>query len=219
MSEGASFWQEGRRAWERLAPWLRDPPDGGTDGDRALRALTDVGVVRRLLDRVEFEAIRAGRRQGKSWAEIANRLGITRQSAWERWQDVDQPEAPATKRDPRWEVLSSAAEALTRRRASTITVPDVIGLTFRAARRRLHDARLVGVGPDLDAPPLSTVVGSEAVVTDQSPESGAVVPPGSTVTLWFDTGGGSGVREPRRPRPDPKEGRKVRDEVTDETVG
>jgi hypothetical protein len=43
--------------------------------------------------------------------------------------------------------------------------------------------------------------------------------PGSSVRLWIDRQGGSGVREPRRPKPDPKTGRKMLDEVTDEAVG
>jgi hypothetical protein len=47
------------------------------------------------------------------------------------------------------------------------------------------------------------------VVTDQSPESGAKVPRGSSIRLWlyYGDGGSAGVREPRRPRPDPKVGR------------
>jgi hypothetical protein len=39
------------------------------------------------------------------------------------------------------------------------------------------------------------------------------------VTLWIERGGGSGVREPRRPKPDPRAARAMRDEVSDEAVG
>jgi hypothetical protein len=67
---------------------------------------------------------------------------------------------------------------------------------------------LVGVLPDQGGA-LAAVAGSTVVVVDQSPESGAAVPPGSAVTLWID-GGDSGVREPRRPSPEPRTGRKVR---------
>src|SRR5262245_31508984 len=79
---------EGRRAWERLENWLarEHKPEFG---EAALDALSDVGTARRELDRLELEAVRAGRGRGRSWAEIATRLGVTRQSAWERWRDLD----------------------------------------------------------------------------------------------------------------------------------
>jgi hypothetical protein len=37
----------------------------------------------------ELVAVRTARRHGKSWREIATKLGVTRQSAWERWRDLD----------------------------------------------------------------------------------------------------------------------------------
>ena len=45
--------------------------------------------MRRLLDQAELAAVRAARGRAKTWAEIATRLGVTRQSAWERWRDLD----------------------------------------------------------------------------------------------------------------------------------
>ncbi len=83
----------------------------------------------------------------------------------------------------------------------------------------LLDKHLVAVGPDPDGPPLTALGWPGGVVTDQSPESGAKVPAGSSVTLWIERGGGSGVREPRRPKPVPKQAREMRDEHTDEAVG
>src|SRR5438270_802474 len=95
MSEIRGPWHEGQQAWGRLETWYQDAllprPGEPEDGLRALRALEDSGLVRRLLDQVEFEAVRTARRDGKSWAEIAVKLGVTRQSAWERWRDVDEP--------------------------------------------------------------------------------------------------------------------------------
>ena len=105
-------------------------------------------------------------------------------------------------------------EAREGRRRGTVKVPNVIGKSWDDARKLLQDKRLVGVGPDGQS-----LAGAGGVVTDQSPESGARVPAGSRVTLWTERGGGSGVREPRRPKPDPKTGRKMHDEVTGETVG
>jgi hypothetical protein len=182
--------------------------------------------VRRLLDQAEFEAVRAARKHGKPWSEIAIRLGVTRQSAWERWRDIDETPAPAGS-GSRDESLPAAAgpapgsaiplEMKRRRRRSTVQVPNVIGMSWDDARALLGRNELVAMGPDPDGPPLGALGWPDGVVTDQSPESGAKVPAGSTVTLWIGRGG-SGVREPRRPKPDPKTGRKMRDEITDETV-
>jgi hypothetical protein len=244
MGEGMDPWQEGQQAWGRLAGWYQDIPPSAPgqlgDGDRALKALADLGLVRRLLDQAEFEAVRTARRHGKSWSEIAIRLGVTRQSAWERWRDVD--DAPAgreSRRDFASEIRGSAAAELAqqassasaatedaqvraareRRRRASVVVPDVIGMSWDDARALLLRKGLVAIGPDPDGPPLAASGWPDGVVTDQSPESGAMVPPGASITLWVDRGGGSGVREPRRPKPDPKTGRKMRDEVTDEAVG
>ncbi|HEY3607355.1 MAG TPA: PASTA domain-containing protein [Pseudonocardiaceae bacterium] len=239
MSKDVDPWQEGQQAWGRLAGWSRDTPAATgpqDDGDRALTALTDIGVIRRFLDQVEFEAVRTARRQRKSWSEIAIRLGVTRQSAWERWRDVDEAASstgPAS-------VLATEADAVARarlvlggsptgpddvsmraremRRRSFVLVPNVVGMSWDDAHAALQRSGLVAVGPDPDGPPMTATGWPQSVVTDQSPESGATVPPGAHVTLWVDRGGGSGVREPRRPKPDPKTGRKMWDEVTDEAV-
>jgi hypothetical protein len=85
-------------------------------------------------------------------------------------------------------------------------VPNVVGLSWADARWVLEHAGLLAIGPDPDGPPFS-VDGPGGVVTDQTPESGARVPPGSPVRLWLRGDGGSGVREPRRPRPVPRSGR------------
>ncbi|WP_458114598.1 helix-turn-helix domain-containing protein [Arthrobacter sp. R1-13] len=33
--------------------------------------------------------MRQARKAGLSWTEIATALGVTRQSAWERWRELD----------------------------------------------------------------------------------------------------------------------------------
>jgi hypothetical protein len=236
MGKGRSPWQDGRRAWQRLNGWHQDGPSATPghpdDGDVALKALADVGLVRHLLDQAELVAVRTARRHGKSWAEIATKLGVTRQSAWERWRVLDEvagspPSDSESRRAVALEVESAAAAELAgqassreRRRRSSTVVPNVIGMSWDDARHVLQETGLVAVGSDPDGPPLAALGWPDAMVTDQSPESGAKVPAGSPVTLWIERGGGSaGVREPRRPKPAPKTVRAMRDESSEEAVG
>ncbi len=93
MSRGRAPWQDGRRAWQRLNSWHNEDPQAvpghPDDGDAALAALVDVHLVRGLLDRAELVAVKTARGHGKSWTDIATMLHLTRQSAWERWHDID----------------------------------------------------------------------------------------------------------------------------------
>lgn len=258
MERGRDRWLEARLAWEQLANWHQDgspTTDEHSDGgDGALTALADIGLLRRLLEQAELDAVRTARRHGKSWTEIAVRLGVTRQSAWERWRDLDEAPAPQPSEGPSQpgttttatattaaaaggadataepagrvsrlpgggpaEVVERAARQL--RRWSSVVVPDVIGMSWDAARQRLADKGLVAVGPDLGGPVPESLGQPDSVVTDQSPEAGARATAGSLVTLWVSRGGGSaGVREPRRPKPAPTSARQMRYEPSDEAV-
>jgi hypothetical protein len=187
-------WDEGRQAWNRLCRHADDPDDG----DRALIALSDIGTVRRALEHAELQAVRVARRQRKSWSEIAVSLGVTRQSAWERWRDVDEP---------------TTAEPVD---TASVAVPDVVGYTWVEARHTLNQAGLVAVHAVPQAMPSAP---QDWIVSDQRPRPGTRVKSGSGVRLWLDRDGGAGVREPRRPRPTPKTAREMRPEPTDEAVG
>jgi len=46
--------------------------------------------VRRTCDHTELLTVRYARKAGLSWTEIAAALGVTRQSAWERWHELDE---------------------------------------------------------------------------------------------------------------------------------
>jgi hypothetical protein len=158
-------WPEGRDAWNRLDGWDHAGPGeaaGSSAGDAALDALSDIGVVRRLLDQTELAAVRGVRANRKSWAEIATRPGMTRQSAWERRRDVDGDEQSGASRVPaRSEPSPSDArgtgeravdEAARHAAALTAVVPDVGGLSWEDARDTLLQAHLVAVTADPDLP-------------------------------------------------------------------
>ncbi|MEW1813082.1 PASTA domain-containing protein [Pseudarthrobacter phenanthrenivorans] len=215
-------WGEGRNAWERLRAWFGDARDAPPGSAEALGALSDIRQLRYLLDQAELAAVQAARRQGSSWAEVAARLGIARQSAWERWRDLDEAVptgvvVPAVDAPSARSVEAAAAGLVApaaggRRRESNVTVPNVVGLSLDSARTVLVDSKLVAIGPDPDGLPEDASGWPSGVVTDQSPESGASVPIGSPVTLWLGRGGTAGDREPRRPSPGPRSLRAMREE-------
>lgn len=219
MSKDKGPWRDGRRAWERLAFWYPDGRPVPDDADRdPLAALGDVGLMRRLLDETELEAVRSARRRGLSWAEIATKLGVSRQSAWERWRDLDtDPPAPAAAPEPetRRGVLGRAS------RQRFVKVPHVVGKTVEQAHNILDEHGLLAVSADPDGPPPAVLQLGQLVVSGQNPDHGAKVPVGTAVTLWTERGGGSGVREPRRPKPTPLAEREWPDEAlgSEQAVG
>jgi hypothetical protein len=212
-------WEQARQAWRRLAASSKRP---GEDDD-GLASLSDIGVVRRMLDQAELAAVRTARSHGRSWAEIATHLGVTRQSAWERWRDLDDSPRGEPPLSSESTALNDAAAHLLemgareRRRASKVLVPNVVGLEWIEARDVLAGKGLVAINAHPDTP---TDLGSQGwVVTDQSPESGAMVRAGSVVRLWIRGDGDAGVREPRRPRPTPRSAREMLPEPRDQAIG
>ncbi len=218
MSKDKGPWRDGRRAWDRLAEWApsvnRSPAaaDREDDGERALAALGDIVLARHLLDQAELAAVRAARRGERSWSEIATMLGVSRQAAWEQWRDLDADDAVARVGA---ELSGDLSAELTERRArsarrrSSVVVPRLVGCTWEQARDRLQRKGLlpVAVGPDPGGADALAPEWPDAHVTDQSPESGAKVRPGSTVRLWSQRGeaapvsaspGGPGRRHARR---------------------
>ena len=215
----ADAWEQAGQAFRRLAVGGKRP----SDDDDGLASLSDIGVVRRMLDQAELTAVRTARLRGKSWAEIATHLGITRQSAWERWRDLDDSPRGEPQRSAEATVLSDAAAHLVdmgareRRRASKVLVPNVVGLEWIEARDVLAGAGLVAINVQPDAP--TDPASRGWVITDQSPESGARVLAGSVVRLWLRGDGDAGVREPRRPRPTPISARETLPVPRDQAIG
>jgi DNA-directed RNA polymerase specialized sigma24 family protein len=62
-----------------LRAWARRVAVGDID------AITDMAAVARQFDDVMREAVAGLRGKGYSWAEIAARLGVSRQAAQQRW--------------------------------------------------------------------------------------------------------------------------------------
>jgi hypothetical protein len=57
--------------------------------DDPLIVISDIVDCSRGIESSLREWVRIARRKGHSWQEIANSLQVSRQSAWERFRDVD----------------------------------------------------------------------------------------------------------------------------------
>jgi hypothetical protein len=193
---------EARRAWRRIFAGTGKRPAGAATGERSLETLADISTIRRVLEQAELSAVRTARACGKPWAEIATNLGVTRQSAWERWHELDD------------------GVTVTASSPTNVTVPDVIGMSCDDGRRALADVGLVAVRHNPGGEPTPLVANDAGVIVDQVPSAGARRRSGSSVAVWTSRGGESGVREPRRPQPTPR--RAVEEAVaqaTEELVG
>jgi hypothetical protein len=61
-----------------------------------LSTLMSVQEIRQKCDRTELRTVQEARKVGLSWTEIATALGVTRQSAWERWHELDETRPTAS---------------------------------------------------------------------------------------------------------------------------
>ena len=57
---------------------------------RLVSTLRSVREIRQKCDATELRTVQHARRAGMSWTEIATALGVTRQSAWERWHELEE---------------------------------------------------------------------------------------------------------------------------------
>jgi hypothetical protein len=74
--------QRKERGWTNVDVNLTISSDGDVDPLGVLRGITK-GM--RKLDNALRDAVASARSRGNSWEEIADALGVTRQSAWERF--------------------------------------------------------------------------------------------------------------------------------------
>src|SRR4029453_4798564 len=64
-----------------------------------LTTLKAVKEIRGKCDMTEMATVREARKIGVSWTEIAETLGVKRQSAWERWRELDEENQAAADKD------------------------------------------------------------------------------------------------------------------------
>jgi hypothetical protein len=74
MADADEMWLEWRRRLAEPAP----------DALAIARLAT---TFSQYFDKVKTEAVRAARAEGRSWEEIADAVGTSRQSAWERYHN------------------------------------------------------------------------------------------------------------------------------------
>ena len=86
----ASHWsleRQPRPVTRGITPHNVGSTEPGRHAALKFKALEDIRFVRALLDTAERNAVRAARHHGRSWTDVASALGVSRQSAWERWRD------------------------------------------------------------------------------------------------------------------------------------
>lgn len=70
-------------AWEEVT---------SKDDIEPLDVLKVAAMYERYFQRVQAEAVKAARSAGSSWQEIADMVGTTRQTAWQKWRSPNEPE-------------------------------------------------------------------------------------------------------------------------------
>jgi len=68
----------------------------GTWGKKPLEDLRVASGAAGAVDKLIRQTVQDARKQGCTWAEIGGALGMSKQSAWERFAGEDQIAAPAT---------------------------------------------------------------------------------------------------------------------------
>ena len=77
------------RALTGPRPRYRDTSESAWQ-EELLLTLRCVQEIRTKCDQAELGPVRDARKAGLSWTEVAGALGVTRQSAWERWHELDE---------------------------------------------------------------------------------------------------------------------------------
>ncbi|TKV58301.1 serine/threonine kinase [Nakamurella flava] len=104
---------------------------------------------------------------------------------------------------------------------SPVLTPRLVGLSVDDAGgvASRHQVCMVRENPDTPGEVVAVVSdGVTATVLSQCPPTGTAVFPGSAVTVTWREDGGDGVREPRRPSPDPLVMSRMRSVDADDSV-
>lgn len=73
-----------RDDFEAMMDWYQDARGSATE------ALGHVASLKRELETVEAITVKNARLDGATWQDIATILGVTRQSAWNKYRNVDE---------------------------------------------------------------------------------------------------------------------------------
>jgi len=88
-------------AWERVV---------GRDDADAMEVLRAASMYERYFQEVQNKAVQVVRAEGRSWQEIADAVGTTKQSAWQKWRPEDETVGPSA---PRSRSFRSPGNAMT----------------------------------------------------------------------------------------------------------
>ena len=88
-----------------------------------LSTLHCIQEIRTRCDMTELATVRQAREAGLSWTEIATTLGVTRQSAWERWHELDGEDQGEARHEPTPERSRLSAGKHLKDRPNRLVIP------------------------------------------------------------------------------------------------
>jgi hypothetical protein len=86
-------------AWERVV---------GRDDADAMEVLRAASMYERYFQEVQKKAVEVVRAEGRSWQEIADAVGTTKQSAWQKWRSDDDTVVPSATRSRSFQLPRNA---------------------------------------------------------------------------------------------------------------
>jgi hypothetical protein len=86
----------------------------GRDDVDAIEVLGTAAMYERYFQEVQSHAVKVARAEGRSWQEIADAVGATKQTAWQKWRSPKEKAKELSARFARFPVAESGEEGLKR---------------------------------------------------------------------------------------------------------